>query len=80
MVAFVPVPGKLPILSEEQLKDTSRDQYLAYRLGHALQSGEVPDGVAGATIGTCCHAHWPRVNKSCCFVLQYNTEALVLVF
>ena len=58
MVAFVPVTGKLPILSEEQLKDTSRDQYLAYRLGHALQSGEVPDGVAGATIGPCCHARW----------------------
>ena len=58
VVAYVPVPGKMPILSEEQLLDTSRDQYLAYRLGHALQSGVVPDGVAGATIGPPCHARW----------------------
>ena len=58
IVTFVPLPGKLPVLSEEQLRDTSRDQYLAYRLGHALQSGVVPDGVAGAAIGPPCHARW----------------------
>ena len=65
IVAFVPVPGKMPELSEEQLKDTSRDQYLAYRLGHALQSGDVPDEVAGATIGPCCHACWLTTYVRC---------------
>ena len=58
VVAFKPVPGKMPVLSEAQLKDTSRDQYLAYRLGHAVQSGLVPDGIVGATIGPPCHARW----------------------
>ena len=65
IVAYDPVPGKMPELSEEQLKDTSRDQYLAYRLGHALQSGDVPDEVAGATIGPCCHARWLTICVRC---------------
>ena len=65
IVAFVPVPGKMPELSEDQLKDTSRDQYLAYRLGHALQSGKVPDEVVGATIGPCCHARWLTTAVRC---------------
>ena len=58
VVAFEPMPGKMPVISEEQLKDMSRDQYLAYRLGHALESGIVPDEIAGATIGPPCHARW----------------------
>ena len=58
VVAFDKVPGKMPLLSEEQLKDTSRDQYLAYRLGNALESNVVPDKVVGATIGPPCHARW----------------------
>ena len=36
--------------------DTSRDQCLVYHLGHALQSGVVPDKIAGATIGPMLHA------------------------
>ena len=55
----------MPVISEEQLKDTSRDQYLAYRLGHALQSGDVPEEVAGATIGPCCHARWLTTGVRC---------------
>ena len=65
VVAFDTVPGKMPTLSEDQLKDTSRDQYLAYRLGHALQSGKLPDEVAGATIGPCCHARWLTTGVRC---------------
>ena len=38
IVAFPMVKGNIPVLSDEQLKDTSRDQYLLYHLGHALQS------------------------------------------
>ena len=66
VVAFDPVPGKMPTLSEDQLKDTSRDQYLAYRLGHALQSGKLPDQVAGATIGPCCHTRLPVGSQLVC--------------
>ena len=58
IVNFPTVKGKMPILSEEQLKDTSRDQCLVYHLGHALQSGVVPDKIAGATIGPMLHARW----------------------
>ena len=65
IVDFDRVPSKMPVLSEEQLKETSRDQYLAYRLGHALQSGNVPDEVASATIGPCCHARWLTTGVRC---------------
>ena len=37
IVSFPTVQDKMPILSEEQLTDTSRDQCLVYHLGHALQ-------------------------------------------
>ena len=57
-MAFPKIQGKLPIISEDQLKDTSHDQYLLYELSHALQSGDVPDRVAGATIGPPLHARW----------------------
>ena len=36
IVAFPKIQGKLPIISEDQLKDTSSDQYLLYVLSHAL--------------------------------------------
>ena len=58
VVAFPRVKGKLPDISEEQLKDTSRDQRLLYQLASALQSGNVPDKVACATIGPIMHARW----------------------
>ena len=58
IVAFPTVQGKLPDISEEQLKDTSRDQRLLYQLASALQSGTVPDKVACATIGPMMHARW----------------------
>ena len=58
IVAYPTVAGKMPVLSEEQLSDTSRDQYLVYHLGHSLQSGIVPDKIASATIGPLLHARW----------------------
>ena len=58
IVAFPTVKGKLPIISEEQLAEISRDQRLLYMLSHALDSGVVSDSVAGATIGPLLHACW----------------------
>ena len=58
IVTFPTVKSKLPIISEEQLKDTSRDQCLLYEFSHALESGVVPDSVASATIGPFLHAFW----------------------
>ena len=57
-MSFPTVQGKLPEISEEQLTETSRDQRLLYQLASALQSGVVPDKVAGATIGPMMHARW----------------------
>ena len=58
IVSFPTVQGKLPEISQEQLKETSRDQRLLYQLASALQSGVVPDKLAGATIGPMMHARW----------------------
>ena len=51
IVSFPIVKGKLPYISEEQLQNTSRDQKLLYMLAKLLQTGQVPDNIAGATIG-----------------------------
>ena len=58
VVAFKPVEGKMPIMPEFVMKDLSRDQKLAYRWGHAVQSGVVPDDLVGQTIGPLCHSRW----------------------
>ena len=58
IVNFLKVKGKMPTLSKEQLKDISRDQRLVYHLGHALQSGVVPDWLATAVIGPMPYARW----------------------
>ena len=58
VVDFKAVPGKMPLVPDSVLKDLSRDQMLAYRWGHAVQSGEVPDDLAGQTIGPLCHSRW----------------------
>ena len=39
-MSFSPVPGKMPGIPDEVLKELSRDQNLAYRWGHAIQSGQ----------------------------------------
>ena len=58
IVTYSTVKGKLPLISEERLKDTSPDQQLLYQLSYALDTGAVPDSVAGATIGPLLHACW----------------------
>ena len=58
IVTYPTVKGKLPLISEERLKETSRDQRLLYQLSYALDTGAVPDSVAGATIGPLLHARW----------------------
>ena len=58
VVNFKPVPGKMPILPDSVVKELSRDQKLAYRWGHAIQTGDVPDDLVGQTIGPLCHSRW----------------------
>ena len=40
VVYFKALPGKVPVLPDEVIKDLSRDQKLAYRYAHAIMSGE----------------------------------------
>ena len=58
VVGFEAVAGKMPLVPDSVLKDLSRDQMLACRWGHAVQSGKVPDDLAGQTIGPLCHSRW----------------------
>lgn len=39
MVSFTPIPGRVLVLPDDVVKDLSRDQMLAYRYAHAIQSG-----------------------------------------
>ena len=57
-MTYPTVKGKPPLISEECLKETSRDQRLLYQVSYALDSGAVSDSVAGATIGPLLHARW----------------------
>ena len=58
VVQLKPVPGKVPKLPGIVLNDLSRDQLLAYKWGHAIQSGIVPDNLPGQTIGPLVHVRW----------------------
>lgn len=57
-MTFNPIPGKVPQLPEEVVKQLSRDQALAYKWSHAIQSGNVPDNLPSQTIGPLFHARW----------------------
>lgn len=50
--------GKVPLLPDEVVKQLSRDQALAYKWSHAIQSGNVPDSLVGQTVGPLFHARW----------------------
>ena len=39
VVSFQPLPGKVPEMPDEVVKELSRDQQLAYHYAHAVQSG-----------------------------------------
>ena len=58
IVKFEPVPGKVLPLPDEVVANLSRDQQLAYRWGLAIQTGVVPDTLAGQTIGPLVHSRW----------------------
>ena len=58
IVEFKAVEGRMPLVPDFVRKDLSRDQLLAYRWGHAVQSGDVPDDLVGQTIGPLCHSRW----------------------
>ena len=58
MIDFKAVSGKMPILPDAVVKDLSRDQYLAYQWGHAVQDGEVSDSLAGQVIGPLNNSRW----------------------
>ena len=58
VVGFKAVEGRMPLVPDFVKKDLSRDQLLAYRWGHAVQSGDVPDDLVGQTIGPLCHSRW----------------------
>ena len=48
----------MPTLPDSVVSSMSRDQVLAYRWGHAIETGEVPDSLAGQTIGHLVHTRW----------------------
>ena len=48
----------MPTLPAAVVSDLSRDQYLAYQWGHAVQDGEVPDSLAGQVIGPLNNSRW----------------------
>ena len=58
VVSFKPVQGKMPSMPDAVLNKLSRDQMLAYKWGHAVQTGEVPDELVGQVIGPLCHSRW----------------------
>ena len=58
VVNFKPVEGKMPVMPDAVLTKLSRDQKLAYRWGHAIQTGEVPDDLVSQVIGPLCHSRW----------------------
>ena len=65
VIVFAPVAGKMPDLPEKVVKKFSRDQVLAYKWGHAIQSGQVPDSLASQQIGPIFHARWLTLCVRC---------------
>ena len=57
-VLFSPVSGKVTELPEATSKDLSRDQNLAYQYCHAVQSGQMPEDLAGQVIGPLVTSRW----------------------
>ena len=55
---FAPIPGKVPTVPEEVVTKLSRDQKLAYRYSHAVQSGIMPDDLVNQTIGPLVKSRW----------------------
>jgi hypothetical protein len=58
VVAFKPIQGNIKEIPEEVENELSRDASLLYKLGISVQTGDIPPGVASATIGPPLHARW----------------------
>ena len=48
----------MPTLPDSVVSSMSRDQVLAYKWGNAIETGEVPDSLAGQTIAPLVHSRW----------------------
>ena len=58
VVNFSKIEGNLPEMSEGVVKEFSRDQKLGYRYAQAIQSGVMPDDLAGQVIGPMITSRW----------------------
>ena len=58
VVDFVPIAARLDDLTEEIVKDLSRDQLLLYQYAKAIISGQVPPSVAAQKPGGLNHSRW----------------------
>ena len=58
VISFIAIPGKVPELPEEVVRQLSRDQGLAYRYGHGVQNGVLPDDLVSAVIGPLVTSRW----------------------
>ena len=80
VVAFKPIAGKVPLLPDEVIKDLSRDQQLAYRYAQAIQSGVMPDNLAGQTIGPLITSRWVTCAvRICCKYTRTGRPCKALV-
>ena len=58
VVSFSKIEGNLPEIPEEVIKELSRDKKLGYRYAQAIQSGVLPDDLAGQVIGPMITSRW----------------------
>ena len=58
VVNFSKIEGNLPEMPEGVVKELSRDQKLGYRYAQAIQSGVMPDDLAGQVIGPMITSRW----------------------
>ena len=58
IVGFKPIKGNIKEIPFEVEKELSRDARLLYKLGLAVQTGNVSSEVAASTIGPPLHARW----------------------
>ena len=58
VVNFAKIEGNVLDLPEEVVKELSRDQRLGYRYAKAIQSGVMPDDLAGQVIGPMITSRW----------------------
>ena len=91
VVRFKPIEGNVPDIPEEVAKQLSRDQNLAYRYAHAVQSGVMPEGLATQVISDLDKSRWitcgvrvlcllTRTPRPCKVLLRLASVVLNLYF